>query len=587
MFGFRKKRRPPIAGKSRRPSLLRRTANAIDEGIFFLAPTWGARRQATRRVRDLALAKVDRAIEKLGRGWDSESDERVRGRRWLSSRLSPDSLLEENLTDLQERASELYLKNGIAHSAIETRVTNEVGIGITPQPRVAEFSPEKNKKINDTMAVVIDRWSEDGVDVHREQTLGQFQRLLCRTFATFGEAFVLLGLQPHTGPIALALEIISPQRVETPPDKSADPTVRLGIQYDANNRKVGYWVRASHPGDEGFVSIRHQYYPRFENGQPRILHVWDELFAGQTRAFPWLAASQSRLKDLDDWHEAELVNKQVEACLGIVVQQAAGTPISPQDIAEGAASETTSTGKRLENIEPAMIHYAQPGEEVKVIDPSRPGGTFAPFIEAGLRSVASQANLPYELLSKNFARMNFSGGRLAMLDGRMAFRMRRQVLVEKALVPIYKRAVFEAFFNDEFGALVDLLEYIRRPHVYNRHKWQGQGWGYVDPQKEVGANTVAKDEGIATYSEIYAEKGSDWEEEFEQEEKERAKRIEMNVRLRALQAKLEKAAGLPPMEPPAEKSPANPQRPDDNEEREDDSDLQTEDQEYGDPVGAL
>lgn len=558
--------------------LAERCAAAVDRGITLLAPQWGARRQVARRLQSLALRRLERAHERMGRGWDTPSDDRVRGSRWLASQLSPDAFLENNLQDLQDRSTDLYRKNTYAHAAVESRITNEVGIGITPQPRVGAFDPARNREINETITEVLRRWSETGVDQHRQLSLGGCQRLLARTYATYGEAFVLLGLEPHRGPLGLAVEVIAPERIETPPRHIATERVRLGIQYNARNRVVGYWVRDQHPYEEGVhAQTSYTYYPRFDEAdQPRLLHVFDPLLPGQSRGIPWLAAAHSKLKDLDDWHEAELVAKQVEACFGLIFRQKENSPLSPQDLAEAARTETDTAGRRLEDLEPAMVHYAAPGEEVQVVDPSRPGATFAPFLEAGLRSIAAAANLPYELVAKNFARMNFSGGRLAMLDGRMGFRMRRQVLIEQALAPLYRRLIWEAVFQDELNGAVDLLDYTTRPWVYDRHKWQGQGWGYVDPQKEVAANAQAKDEGLATYAELIAEKGGDWEEEFAQQEREQAARIEMRVRLRALERDLEEQAGLEPEEP-EEPPPAAPPPADDFEDRA---------EEYGDPVGS-
>jgi lambda family phage portal protein len=551
---FNRKKKMRSQGQSR--PLTRRIADATDTAIFMLAPLWGAQRRATRQLHDLAEKRFEHARQKLGQGWDSATDDRVRNKRWLASELSPDAFAEMNLEDLHKRSVELYRRNPIAHGAIEGRVTNEVGVGITPQARIRAFSENRNRKIGLVIEDVIERWSEHGVDHRRQMSLGALQRLTARTFATYGEVFLLFGDQPHTGPISLAIEVITPERVETPPDQHGNPNVRLGIEYYANDQIKGYWVRTTHPHDEGHVEFKHAFYPRFDEvGQPRMVHVFDPMFPGQSRGFPWLAAAHARLKDLDDFHEAELVAKQVEACFGLIFQRGPSSPNSPYDSAENHTSETTTTGRRLEDIEPAMIHYAGVDEEVKVVDPSRPGATFAPFLEASLRSIAAALNYPYELLAKNFFRTTFSSGRLAMLDGRMGFKMRRQVLIDQFLGPLYRRIVWEAVFLDELQGTVELLDYVSKPYLYDRHNWQGQGWGYVDPQKEVGANVLAKDEDVSNLATIYAEDGKDWEEELDQRYREKEKLVRQNVKLRALQMQLEKDAGLPPLEESGDKKP--------------------------------
>lgn len=538
MVRERVRRRPELAKPK---GILPRLGRWCDEAIFSLAPVWGSKRRAARQLSELS----QRRLERLYLSWDSDTDSRVRGDRWLASGLSPDTILEQSIRELQNRSAQLYRKNNVAHAAIEGRVGNEVGIGITAQPRVRAFTKARNREINDGIKDVIERWSESGVDKSRRLTLGGLQRQVCRTFATYGEAFVLLGNQRYRGSIPLAVEVIAPERVETPPGEAGNPNVRMGVKFDANGEVLGYYVRESHPGDYKRTSFKHKFYPRFDKqGQSRMLHVFEPLFAGQSRGLPWLCAAMNRIKDLDDFFEAELIAKQVEACFGLIFK---GGPdsLSPMDEAEGAKSSTeAATGKRLENLEPGMVHYSSDGEEVTTVDPNRPGSTFAPFIELSLRSISAALNYPYEMLAKNFFRTTFSSGRLAMLDGRVGFRMRRQVLIEQFLSPLHQRVIYEAVFVDELGGLIDLLDYRERPWVFTRHKWVGQGWSFIDPEKEVKAHVLAKDEDIETFADIYAEQGEEWDEQFEQRLVEKGVLVEQEVELRKKRMDLEKAAGL-------------------------------------------
>src|SRR5690606_32295997 len=101
--------------------------------------------------------------------------------------------------------------------------------------------------------------------------------------------------------------------------------------------------------------------------------------------------------------------KQIEACFGLIFKGGKSSA-SPADIAAGNSAETDSAGSRIEEIYPGMVHYAGADEEVTTVDPQRPGASFAPFIEASLRTVAAALNFPYELLAKNFFRTTYSSG---------------------------------------------------------------------------------------------------------------------------------------------------------------------------------
>ena len=556
---IREKRNPSI--KLPKLRWYDRLGSFVDQCVSLVAPIHGARRIAARKLSRLADAK----IENLARSWRGAESERIRGDRWLTSRLSPDAGLEMDLANLQERCEHLFRNNEIAHGAVEGRVANEVGIGLKPQSKVRESSTPRKpritrkqaKSMRERLEGVYHRWSDAGVDRTRQSNMVEVTRLVCRTFAIKGECFILLAdVGSAPGPIPMTLDVIDPERVETPPDHSADPLVRLGIHYsgDGPNRSrgsiKGYWVRNEHQGDDKPTPNRNAYtfYSRVDkNGQPRMLHVFDPIFPAQSRGFPWLAACMNRIMDIGDWNEAEIARKQVEACFGVLIEGGSESQ-SPHTLAEGAAASTDSEGRRIQDLEPGMVHYLNEGEDVKTVNPTTPGNSYAPFLEQSLRSIAAALNFPYELLSKNFFRTTFSSGRLAMLDGRLGFRMRQSVLIGRFLKHVWKRLVFESLFGGEDFTDEELLAYRQAPYLFDRHKWEGQGWSFIDPEKEVRAGALAVEEDLQTKQDWYAEQGKDVEEQDAQREEERTRTMEANVRIRKAQWDLEEELGLPHLE---------------------------------------
>lgn len=525
----------------------------MDGAIEVLAPKWALSRRAARdesRLRAMKMEVLEKRVERL-KHWNSAGNNRLRDHRWLGSELSVDSGLDEDLEELQLRCSEAYRDNTVAHSAIEGRVTHEVGSGISGQGRVREtlIGPVKVTKeqaalYNRQLEDVVQRWSQHGVDSGRRHSFGQIQRLVCRTFSTYGEAFIEVGVRPFRGPISLAMKVIDPRRVETPPDHQNNPNVRLGIRYDRPGGEViGYYVRKVHPGDSFQTEYGHDYIPRFDKqGKPRMLHVFDPIFPEQSRGIPWLAAALNRIKDLDDFFEAELIAKQIEACFGILIKKDPETTGSLEEEAERVASETVSN-QRLEDIEPGMVEYMNTGEDITTIDPQRPGSTFAPFLEAALRSISGALNFPYEILAKNFFRTTFSSGRLALLDGAKGFRMRSSVLCDQFLSPVWNLIVEDAFFYDQFTDF-NILDYRDAPEVFQKHAWQHKTFGFIDMEKEFKAYSLAKKDGLAPMAAIYEAQESDWESAMEQIFMENEKELENEIRLRVRRKELEESNDL-------------------------------------------
>jgi lambda family phage portal protein len=364
-----------------------------------------------------------------------------------------------------------------------------------------------------------------------------------------GEAFILIGNSPVDGnsPTDLSLELIAAERVETPPSKTNDPTCVLGVQKNKEDEVQGYWVRTKHPGDDKQHEYEWIYYPRLnpKTGRPRLLHVFDPLFEGQTRGIPWLASVMNRLKDVDDFHEAELIAKQIEACFGLVVTRSEDASGSLHTRASSRSSETNSDGQRIEEIEPGLIEYLETGEDIKTISPDRPGMTFQPFIETTLRTVAGALNYPYELLAKNFFQTTFASGRLALLDGFAGFKMRQSVLLDMFLTPLWKTFCFELVVGDQLDQ-VESNMYYADPSRYDAVTWRSKPFGFIDPEKEVRAHATGKDKEILTLAEISAQKGTDWEETQSQMEIENQRTIERHLNNLAYQRELEKQLKLEP-----------------------------------------
>jgi len=525
-----------------------RWPDVVDRAIYTVAPGLGARRMAIRNR--WRLAKQREQI--LNAAWKGAENDRLYGDRWLRSQLSPDSELEQDMADLRENCETLYRNNTIAHGAVEGRISNEVGTGILPQGRCTEtdgaHTKDECKAINRQLEDVARRWSECGVDRTGLHSLTQVERLVDRNYAIYGEAFVALADRGGADkPIPLVMDVIHPFRVETPPEQEGNENVRLGIRYDDAGQVLGYYVRRSHPYDTKDADLDYDYIPRFDaNGQPRMLHIFDPMFPGQSRGWPWMAAAVNRLKDAEDVVEFTIISMQVEACFTAFIKPGENGP-TPHERARATSSETDSSGNRLEEVRPGAVEYLNAGEEVEFGNPQRPGSQFLPMIEFTLRSIAACINYPYELLANNFFRTTFSSGRLAMMAGRMGFNMRRQTLIEKLLCPLWKRIVFESILVGELDGLADLSVYQSRPYVYERHIWQAKrGVIHINPEQEVKAHALELANDTNTLADIYGEGGLDWEDRLQQRFAERSEQIRHDVELAGLRRRLEEAAGLEP-----------------------------------------
>jgi len=524
-----------------------RLGRMIDGLAYAISPRWGARRSMQRN----AVSRMDRFMKEraLSRGgWPSSNDPQ-RSKSWLTSRLSPDAEADDQLEDMRDQSLSLYKTDPIAHGAIEGRCTNEVGTGLRPQGRVKEvpgkITEEQALQINEIMEDTVSEWSDAGVDRTGVMNLTASQREICRTFAIYGEAFFELTIAPaRDSPIPLVIDSFSPRQIETPPDQFRNPLVRLGIEYDKKGRIKGYHKREEEPEDLNTTGkVNYRFIPRMDkHGYVRCCHIKDPVFANQTRGLPWLAGALTRFKDISDVTEATIVAMQIESCFSVFIRGSSDA----HEVAKGNSTRTGSNNQRIEDIYPGMVHYLD-GEDDDVTfgNPSRPGSSFAPFMEFGLRTLASAIDYPYELLAKDWKGVTYSSGRLSLLDGRLGFIGRRQIVIDQGLKFVWNRCVFEALFLGHLEGLIDLQAFIESPWIYRRHHWSGQGSKDMDPSREVKARVDGVGNDVETMSEGLEERGIDLDDHLRRREVEKIKLVEQNVRVRAHQWQLEETAGLP------------------------------------------
>jgi len=505
-----------------------RWTDTIDRAILAVAPQWGARRIMARRnfaVATRIRERAERALEARLSHWEgADEDDRTRAQRFMRSGLSTDAALDEELDTLRERSGELYRSDPFAHSFIEGRVSNIVGRGIRSQPRIRQnkraltpITKKTARKMNRALKEDSRRWARHA-GVHGE-SLAVLQRMVQRNWDIDGEVLVHFTNQSHSSkPIPLAIEVISADRLESPHGAGSDPNITMGVERDPVTKQiVAYHIRTHQPGDpldRNKIERVPAFYP---NGLPRMVHCFERMLPGQSRGWPRMAAAIGKLKDRHDYDETTMIAEQVAACHTAFVETG---ETDPEQMAAGGASTTLPTGERIEDLEPGTVTYLRDGQKMTFGNPNRPSGTFAPFMEHHERAICAALNYPYELLTKNWVGLSYSGGRLSLIDGRIAFGCQQTLLVEQFLDPLWSHVVTQSVLFGSLGELVDAVDYRSEPWVYTANCWVPPGWPWIDPTKEVAAARDAVEANLETLDGQLAARGLELEETLDQREEE-------------------------------------------------------------------
>lgn len=487
----------------------------VDSIAYLVSPTWGANRIASRRLFE-AATESEHSFRNAYEGGESDYK---RGASWMMSRLSTDAGLSEDLQAMRIRSRELS-RNDFLGGAIDSRVDHSVGKGFTVQARVKPFPGASEDRVADINSQLEELWERVASNIcrTRKRSLWQKTCLAARLIDEDGEAFVIMSATPVGSPIPLCIEVVDADRVETPPEKIADPRCRLGIQYGDNHEVTGYWVRTTHPHDDKEFEVAYDFVPA-----DRVCHLFVEVAAGQSRGLPWMTRVLNRAKDGKDLAEAGIIASQVQACYAAFIKSAS----SPVARANGAKTGVTSSGERIQAIKPGSVQYIGTDDEVTFSSPAN-SNMAGSLNEYNNRTIAGGLNWPYEMLLKDWRGVSFAGGRIVLNAAKLSTQARQQLLIEGMLRPIWNEFVSQAV---RFGLVnIDARRFLAMPYRYNRHSWTPPKWSYsLTPGEEVKAKLDAIDGNIETLSDVLAENQMDFEEVMKTRQKERAIEREYDI----------------------------------------------------------
>lgn len=441
--------------------------NFIDRAINYFSPESAFKRLKYRAAVDVML------------GYDGAS----RGRRmdgWKHvSAASANMEARPAIAMLRERSRDLVRNNYFGNRAISMLSSNIVGAGIIPVFK--SKSKSKSKLLNELWQ----EWGEDSLqsDFDGLGNVYAVQGQVVRSMAESGECVVLRRYSTASGRrIPLELQILEADHIDSTKDShrrwGQDPFSCLGIQYTGSGRRTGYWLYDQHPG-EGVAVGQSQLYSESE-----VVHLFRRERPEQIRGIPWLAPCILRMKDLDDYEDAQLVRQKIAACFSAFVRDLEGTV------------SASSNDDDLERIEPGRIDKLPPGKDIVFASP--PGAeNYDSYTRQVLRGIAVGTGLTYEMLTGDYSQVNFTSGRMGKSDfWNLLDTWQWQLVVPNALAKI----------GVWFLEAADLAGYDVKGV---RIEWVPPRRQLVDPTKEIPAMCKSVRSGFTSRQQQIRELGYD------------------------------------------------------------------------------
>lgn len=450
--------------------------NFLDKAIAYINP--GA---AIKRVRSrMALDVVERNYEAAARG--------RRTKDWKASGASSNMEIHTALTVLRNRSRNMVRNNPSAKNAVRVIPNNVVGTGILPTPKIAG---KNAKKINDAIKSAWKLWADKtGCDYDSRLNLYGIQHLVMKSIAESGECLIRRVYTDAKEKIPLKIQVLEGDFIDTYKhdlvfDKDGERNY-YGIRFSKKGKRIGYWIYTSHPVEYG--QLESKLIPSDD-----IIHLYEVERPGQIRGIPFSSASMLRMKDLDDYEDAELIRQKIAACFTVFITEDAEEP------------GTDKKEDTLEKVEPGIIEHLTPGKSVTVAQPPVTTGYDA-YTRSVQRNIAAGIGITYEAMTGDLSNVNFSSGRMGWLE----FQRNVNHWQWNIMVPVFCETVYEWFL------VAAGLKGIVPLGIEVPVTWTPPRREMIDPVKETEAMNQAVRSGFNTWSNTVKELGQDPDEVMEE-----------------------------------------------------------------------
>lgn len=405
------------------------------------------------------------------------------------------------IRSLRDRARDLRRNNAHGDGAVETIAADTVGDGIRVKFSV-EDNPEKEKLIND----IWKQWSESTACDHSNiSELAELQTLVMEGTVESGEVIGRFRrVVPDEGnPLGLEIQLLESDFIDSSRFSqlsNSDNEIINGIEYEKSGKPVNYYLFESHPGGQSPFSLN-----KFKSNPipaAEIMHIFKPGRLNTMRGVSWFNSIMIRLRDYDEYQDAQLLRQKIASCFAAFVHDIEGV------------SDNLSTKEKEEILgevlEPGIIEHLGPGKTVTFGNPPTVEG-IGEYSSVVLRECAVGMHMSYEAFTGDLSQVNFSSAKLGQNKyNRRIKRWQKNIMIAKFLKPVSK----------EFLKSLLLLG-IRTDDVKIRFILPGVQM--IDPTKEVPAKLKEIRGGLKPLSDAIEESGNDPEEHFSQYAKDNEK----------------------------------------------------------------
>lgn len=430
-----------------------------------------------------------------------------------------DQDLKDDLPQLTARARWLAQNDDYVRRYLKVVKNNVIG------PRGIELRAnymERGTPFKAGIDAVESAWKQWGEspEVSGRLCFHECEQLFVEHIARDGEAVVML--QPR-GDFGLQLQFVDPMSIahRLCEKINSEREIIMGVEIDTNfGTPTAYYLYTNDTRQPDVWTFNRKSYRRVP--AEMIIHAYRMEQVNQTRGFTPLASTIRRLKMLNGYEEAALVAARAGASRMGFYQNTGDQQYEGDD--------EDSTGELLSDFEAGTMTELPRGYDVKEFNTNWPNVDHSDYVKSVLRGIASGIGISYNTLANDLEGVNFSSIRAGVLEDREEWKG-AQSWVAKSL----HQRVFKIWLGNALA--LGRIRNKNQPYTLDRYdqfsqvSWQGRRWDWVDPLKDINANTTAIDYKIRSISDVIREQGRDPDEVFAEIARDNERLIELGIKV--------------------------------------------------------
>jgi lambda family phage portal protein len=435
-------------------------------------------------------------MKAVASGFDAGS-QAPRLSKWITSNRGPNESLTGSLDLIRSRSRDMVRRNGLADGAVEKFVDNLIGTGIVPQFRT------KDAKFNNVLSELWLRWTDEA-DTFGDYDFYGLQALATRSMLEAGEVFTRLRPRRPGDMRTVPFQLQTLESEFVPVDKNealSDFSIILsGVELDALDHKVAYWMYRQHPHDYNLRALGIGETYRVPASE--VAHMKMVRRPGMMRGEPWLTRALVKLHDLDKYDDAQLVKQQVSAMFVAFMSPNAEGQVTYRDDVDA-----DEEGVELASLEPGTAQVLPPGATMNFSNPPSVGDSYEAFSKQQHRYIASSLGVLYEQLTGDYASGNDRTWRAAFSDfKRKMRRYQHHLIVFQWCRPILRRWVDLGIISGQIVVPDGIT-----PDDICAADWVPQAFDYINPVQDIQAQNLEIRSGLASRRSKINEKGDNIE----------------------------------------------------------------------------